>query len=278
LGRPGGTAPASLGGTAITQYGKFNIDIDGSSLKPVTLGSGASQIIVGDPDPQGTFEAGVRRLLDTIKGRKVGLQVLGGIPKGKRVTIVPYFPAALVCNAAADTVNAGRVEIDPKNWMAGSLCNKDGSAGADADEVLLHEMLHAYRALAGHVRMDACQVAPDKQYDNIEEFWAIVVTNVYLSEKGKTLLRQDHASFVPLKPAWRTSAGFLTDPDLLKWSRALLRQEETLLKAIDDSLAATTPFNPFHELLAHPQKFREMDLREEIKGLARDANQAGPAP
>jgi hypothetical protein len=246
----------------------YDIEIDGSALTVTTpLGVNTSATI--------DFEERIKKILDAIVARKVAQQVFSSLPKGKPVKIVPrsvsagrplkYTPD--FCNAeempTLEGVNlASMIRIDPLTWKPGGDCNPTGSAGSDADEMLLHEILHSYRQLSGKVRSEAFNVAPDKQYDTIEDFWAIVVTNIYMSEKGKTLLRQDHQNYASLPPKWSTSAGFLSDRDLRRWSRNILKEEEPLLKAIDSSIASTTRFNPFHELLHNPTKYIDLDTLE----------------
>lgn len=65
----------------------------------------------------------------------------------------------------------------------------DGAAFA-ADEVLYHELVHVTRFLRGQLTMAG--VSGGGGYGNIEEFFATVITNIYLSEKGKTKLRGDY--------------------------------------------------------------------------------------
>ncbi|HJQ61192.1 MAG TPA: hypothetical protein VJ890_30080, partial [Vineibacter sp.] len=67
--------------------------------------------------------------------------------------------------------------------------------GFEADEVLLHELVHAARALSGDFDAAAMKgaMAP---YDTEEEFVAIMVANIYISEKGKpaVFLRRSHST------------------------------------------------------------------------------------
>jgi hypothetical protein len=65
----------------------------------------------------------------------------------------------------------------------------DGAASA-ADEVLYHELVHVTRFLRGQVTMAG--VSGGGGYGNIEEYFATVITNIYMSEKGKTKLRGDY--------------------------------------------------------------------------------------
>jgi hypothetical protein len=58
--------------------------------------------------------------------------------------------------------------------------------GFKADEVLFHELVHITRTIRGrftHTQVDG------GGYRNIEEYFATVITNVYMSDKGETRLR-----------------------------------------------------------------------------------------
>jgi hypothetical protein len=58
------------------------------------------------------------------------------------------------------------------------------------DDVLIHEMFHAYRQMLGLFTTESMRDG----YDWLEEFYAIVFENIYRSETGRTFtLRGDHA-------------------------------------------------------------------------------------
>ncbi len=58
--------------------------------------------------------------------------------------------------------------------------------GFQADEVLFHELVHVTRMIRG--RLTHTEVKGGG-YGNIEEYFATVITNVYMSDKGQTRLR-----------------------------------------------------------------------------------------
>jgi hypothetical protein len=60
--------------------------------------------------------------------------------------------------------------------------------GQVADEVLFHELIHAARTMRGVVR----QAFINQDYDDYEEYLAITLANIYLSEKGQVVFRADH--------------------------------------------------------------------------------------
>ena len=62
------------------------------------------------------------------------------------------------------------------------------SPGGRPDEVLLHELVHALRMAQGR---SLCLFMPDN-YDTIEEFYAILIANIYRSECGYRTLRASH--------------------------------------------------------------------------------------
>jgi hypothetical protein len=127
--------------------------------------------------------------------------------------------------------------------------------GSLPDEVLLHELVHAARQMKGIVDSSAV----DSRYDNEEEFVAIVVCNVYLSEKKQTQFRASHGT-VPRKIAKYTIGTrcevlsepekFLANPlkvipapvDVLRKVRT---REPQLWKAMS---AVKTTFNPFRDM------------------------------
>lgn len=61
--------------------------------------------------------------------------------------------------------------------------NTVGEAGFQPDEVLFHELVHATRRIRG--KMTSVPVEGRPNFGNIEEYFATVIANIYLSEKGK---------------------------------------------------------------------------------------------
>jgi hypothetical protein len=78
-----------------------------------------------------------------------------------------------------------RVDYTPGLWGTHS---KVHGPGTGPDEVLLHELVHASRQIGGVARSRAV----GGKYDNEEEFIAIMIDNIYLSEKNQTQLRAHH--------------------------------------------------------------------------------------
>jgi len=86
----------------------------------------------------------------------------------------------------------------------------DGHAGLDKDEILFHELVHALRQMEGQM-MNIPLSGTHSGYDNLEEFHAVVLTNIYTtdptcSRKGPAASRQS-PEFQALAPRdqWKFS-------------------------------------------------------------------------
>jgi hypothetical protein len=122
--------------------------------------------------------------------------------------------------------------------------SKPTGPGAQADEVLFHELVHACRMMRGlHYRADVNQ-----QYDNEEEYLAVVITNIYLAEKGQTHLRDSHKGHNYLARPEK----FLDNPQHVNMSpRRLLERLRLSQSSLFGSLADIGPkmawFNPVRD-------------------------------
>jgi hypothetical protein len=103
--------------------------------------------------------------------------------------------------------------------------------GDDADEYLLHEMVHGLRDMAG-VSQARPLAGKSIRYDNEEEFFAILITNIYMSEKGERLLRRDHHGHYPLGKDQDTSREFLLDVQNASLIQKLYLQQRALCDRI----------------------------------------------
>ncbi len=114
--------------------------------------------------------------------------------------------------------------------------------GTKPDEVFMHELVHACRDMRG-VRY---RLGVNRHYDNAEEYLAIVITNIYLSEKynGKTDLRADHLGHTPLK----NPDKFLNEAHINFKPRYLLESLRLNQFTLFDSLAqVNAKFNPVQQ-------------------------------
>ncbi|HUQ94266.1 MAG TPA: hypothetical protein VM120_21480 [Bryobacteraceae bacterium] len=188
----------------------------------------------------------------------------------KKMTIVPYIatPENGVCNATAGAKDPqaatlkgttllnpngtlppkeNRVEgtgvgsdttvrFSPSTWGPSTGCNT--GPGANADEILLHEMVHGVRQMAGR----SVKEAPPKGSEgltNYEEFVAILVSNIYRSEKNIPGLRKDHAGFAQLTAPDTDPAQFKT-----KFASFLSNVGIEQQRFANNLAQATCAFNP----------------------------------
>jgi hypothetical protein len=130
-----------------------------------------------------------------------------------------------------------------------------GPFAGDADDVLLHELVHAMRQEQGTF-LKIPTSGGDAGYDDDEEFLAILLTNIALSEKSPGApLRRDHGAGQPLPPDESDSRGFLEkgpQTDNLKWMQFLFPQESPLFFQVANSPAI---FNPIREFIQHPERY-----------------------
>jgi len=69
--------------------------------------------------------------------------------------------------------------------------------GYQPDEVLYHELVHATRQMRGAMN----EMPVNQGYDDLEEYLSVVLTNIYLSDKGQTKFQGNHGSRTILQGA-----------------------------------------------------------------------------
>jgi Effector protein len=172
------------------------------------------------------------------------------LPNNKTIVIRPFVPTHNDrCNAFSYPAEKNGwfstifpINFTPGIWEIGSFCFKSGPGGT-TDEILMHEMLHTYRRVNGTFIGKAFSKT-EKDFDTVEEIFAIVLTNIYISEKGKPLLRKDHQGFNVLPQQWTTSDGIMRDHDYNEWISKFWNTDNALASKLSHS---TAPFNPFRD-------------------------------
>jgi hypothetical protein len=111
------------------------------------------------------------------------------------------------------------------------------------DEVLCHELFHAGRDARG-VRY---HLGVNRDYNNEEEYLAVVITNIYLAEKKQTDLRASHHGHTVLKHP----ARFLDETHINLQPRVLLERlrlrQLTLFEALAQIGSDAAWFNPVRQ-------------------------------
>lgn len=153
---------------------------------------------------------------------------------------------------------------DSMVFFTPSIYTVDHGPGSLGDEVLLHEMVHALRETMGmHHGILTVHNPVDKCYDNDEEFYAILVANIYMSEKTKNCQRLC-ANHHPLRVGSKVEMSNLlftgrvddfADPKIFyREYRDDLRDFCKEMSSFTLSLAdVSAPFNPLRELYDNPE-------------------------
>jgi hypothetical protein len=107
----------------------------------------------------------------------------------KKVIITPGFMSETVDRRGqSGWGNSVQVKIALED-VSGRNGSGPGFAG---DEILLHELVHAYFFMRGRVRSSFLYIDQGFNYHHNYEFDAILLTNIYMSAKGRSPLRKDH--------------------------------------------------------------------------------------
>ena len=255
---------------------QFGIWIDSSSL----LDSKTPPI-----SPE-AYENGVRSILMKISHSKVGRAVLNTIRWHHRVVrIVPNVIDPAQCapadtdevdlkqyqwNKAINTVNAlagthlhflrGKINFTPGMYAKGGACQKYYEPRSEytpsEDEVLLHELVHGARIASLKLKLGHAAVKGLTMYDNDEEFFAVLVENIYNSELKKGLLRSSHTGFMEMDKNLQDSLAFFqVSGSAFEKIEKFATENPGLAKALAN---IEVPFNPLTAFFCHTAKAREM--------------------
>ena len=193
---------------------RFNIEID-PELETTTGGATS-----GKPILKAAYLSGVRNALAWIVESQAGSDLAASLRyHAKTILLVPYTGGD--CNAqewwwgASAKDNYSIVRFSPP--MGGSPCGEKIKKKRPASlphEVLFHELVHSLRRISGKLRGWGLQGTGSlSSQGNIEEFIAILVTNIFISDvtnRFKSGLRADWLSHAPLDPKLAQSYRFFS--------------------------------------------------------------------
>lgn len=98
------------------------------------------------------------------------------------------------------------VKYHPATWRQHAVNFGRILPGSGPGEVLYHEMLHGLRMLNGKLLQQPVAAYPE--FDDIEEFYAILAANVYRTQRGFKVHRFSHHGFDPAKKDYDTSEAY----------------------------------------------------------------------
>jgi hypothetical protein len=123
-------------------------------------------------------------------------------------------------------------------------------AGFQPDEIVFHELVHAARYLGGDFKQTPIPKMPD--YDNEEEYFAVLVTNIYSSEKGRSFASFRKSHRLRLKPGMNEQEAdpwaFLLEDDNYRLVEKFCKQHPTIAPIIAHAPADFNPIRDYYDL------------------------------
>jgi len=207
------------------------------------------------------YEKVIEQQLTKIAGYRTGKIVLAAsrklrqdlyiLPPGFRDQIIggndPFEEAELRrCRGAAPKAfPATRLRPNSRvlymPYVVGGGCKQEDRDKID-DSVLVHELVHAVRPDQFHELKN--QPTKDK-WSDLEEFFAVMVQNIYMSERGDEKVRGEHETSDKTIPATRAGSYYFME-DKTNYARV---KQALKREPMARELAKLTdiPFNPFAE-------------------------------
>lgn len=236
------------------------------------------------------YEARVTGFLKTLAGKIVPQAIFHRIRafanpvSGYAVAVRPWEtspdygkPGWGTCNASGGGhktflhIGNGEIRFSIDTYVTGVGCST--GPGTLPQDILVHELVHSARFIGGD-RDEAELPKSMSKYTDAEEFYAILLTNIYMSETGRTVLRRDHNQFHPLPANMDTSREFLYSQENLKFVKAFCKQHPQIAPMI---AKADVPFNPIKLYLeVGDSPPIEMDANEEVGSHRQTAQVEGP--
>ena len=157
-----------------------------------------------------------------------------------------------------------KLAFDPHAFMSGSACyqrNRLGdpryNRGAFPDEVLFHEMVHNLRATTDKGREQDLGGGL-KRYNTLEEFYAVLLTNIYISDatnRHSSGLRVDHVQHTSLEKELSGSFTFYqSSPQTVPLIDQLVNDHHDFCKKLSKVKASFNPlaayFQNYHAIKA----------------------------
>jgi hypothetical protein len=200
-----------------------------------------------NPPPNAVaYEKGVIEALQVIATTQIGRLLLGSLDQNIRYWIIPLDAEGLAtCKCGAFTFPGApkegggiRVYYNPTDF------NSPSRRWISADDVLFHELVHAYRmGRWGYQAVNAAR--PMANYQDSEEFVATQMQNVYLGARGS-----DHyyGSYPTMKRTSKDSAyqAIARDREALGEFNYYVNTD-SLMATVAGWMTPATSFNPFRD-------------------------------
>lgn len=266
-------------------FRNLNIHLEGARLDPKA----------NPPVTSEQWQQEIEHLLFKIGINRIGLLLFRHIKRAEKwVRIEPYWskddPAfSRKCNASTFAIATqvaddwygsklrwyySQILFSPDRFGRESPCAEkrrhEGGAVAEPHETLFHELVHALRQV-WRTRWTGVKLGGGlADHTDVEEFIAVLVTNIYASCNGKKFLRAGHRGHKRLDPAFVDSFGWF---QLGGMTAPLVDYFCTANKEFCDELAKIeAPHNPIRAFKQDPDKARR--FANGARAKARDGDVA----
>jgi hypothetical protein len=150
-----------------------------------------------------------------------------------------------------------------------------GKLGKAQDDILVHELVHAMRIMQGTFNPETGEVPEEKRFNFTEEWLAVLLTNIYMSEKGDQPLRGRYEDAFSPMPGFNESASFLLGDRINLHLMCILEMKHRALFTLIGTLALAQPtfggfgdprrFNPIR---FYRDNMRALNLRDAARNAA----------
>jgi hypothetical protein len=222
-----------------------------------------------------TYTAKVNEHLTWIHRTKTGKILLDCIRfHGRSVEIRPFPMAGCNSSGGFETPPAapmrGFVQYSPDTFSLHGACPATTTVpnrGLFWDEILHHELVHVFRGVSGKYNKVALSGAL-LRYDDTEEFLAVMITNIYISDRSnriKSGLRADHGGWSPLQLDLGAPFGFFASSSQVL---PLIKQFVSDNHGLAIMLAhVDAPFNPIADYIASPDRAEQASRKALLRDL-----------
>jgi hypothetical protein len=221
------------------------------------------------PDQINHYNFLVENIVEEILRRKTGQIILEGIRDSSHYVVIrPKFryikPDGSFVHVPCSATTQASSEMQ-KNVLGVFVaftpepsCNLDPSShkhepGADPTEVLFHELVHSFNAVTEtpydrKINNPFVPPALRPKYDTEDDFFAILITNIFASETSRPL-RGGHEGFKRLQPELSTDDGFLAVEDYARLVKQFCDDHPSVSRELS---RVTSEYNPIRRFLVGP--------------------------
>jgi hypothetical protein len=154
----------------------------------------------------------------------------------------------------------GLIKYTPFTFSHGGSCANTmpttENRGRLWDEILFHELVHVFRSATGKWDTTPALSFNMRQYDDNEEFIAVLCTNIYVSDrtnKIKSGLRAGHQGFKPMSADDAARFGlFASSAKAFSLVKAFCEQNPIFTKALSEKLGDVV-YNPIADYYRYPE-------------------------